>query len=100
MSREKIKDISIAKLFSIVIVRSFILINFWILYNPIAPKVGIDSQKDIFAASDLSNWRNLAADIVIPDLLTPGINESIWTNPIINAHVKLKSDLIFFFCGS
>ena len=40
------------------------------------PRVGIDNKKEIFAESYLSNLSNLAAVIVIPDLLTPGINES------------------------
>ena len=43
----------------------------------IAPKVGIENKNDILAASNLLNSRNLAAVIVIPDLLTPGINERI-----------------------
>ena len=42
-----------------------------------APKVGMDSRKDIFAESNLLKFNNLAAVIVIPDLLTPGIKESI-----------------------
>ena len=45
--------------------------------NDTAPKVGIDSKKDIFAASILLNLNNLAAVIVIPDLLTPGIRDNI-----------------------
>ena len=42
-----------------------------------APRVGIDSKKDILAASNLLKFKNLAAVIEIPDLLTPGIKESI-----------------------
>ena len=50
-----------------------------------APKVGIESKKDILAASYLLKFRNLAAVIDIPDLLTPGIKESTWNKPIIIA---------------
>ena len=42
-----------------------------------AAKVGIDNRKDIFAESYLLKFNNLAAVIVIPDLLTPGINDII-----------------------
>ena len=42
-----------------------------------APRVGIDSKKDILAASNLLKFKNLAAVIEIPDLLTPGTKESI-----------------------
>ena len=42
-----------------------------------APNVGIDNKKDIFAESNLSKFNNLAAVIVIPDLLTPGIKDRI-----------------------
>ena len=60
-------------------------IKFWIPYIETKPKVGIDSKKDIFAASYLLNLRNLAAVIVIPDLLTPGTNDKTWKIPIIIA---------------
>ena len=40
----------------------------------LAPKsAGIDNKKDIFVASYLLKFKNLAAVIVIPALLTPGI---------------------------
>ena len=42
-----------------------------------AAKVGIDNKKDILAESYLLNFNILAAEIVIPDLLTPGTNEKI-----------------------
>ena len=51
-----------------------------IFFNPkidTAPKVGIESKKEILAASNLLKLSNLAAVIVTPDLLTPGINEKI-----------------------
>ena len=54
-------------------------------FNPkieTAPSVGIDSKKDIFAASNLLKFKNLAAVIEIPDLLTPGISDKIWNKPI------------------
>ena len=50
-----------------------------IFFNPkieTAPSVGIDNKKDILAESVLLKFKNLAAVIVIPDLLTPGIKES------------------------
>ena len=50
-----------------------------------APNVGIDKRKDILAESNLLKFNNLAAVIVIPDLLTPGIKDNTWNNPIIRA---------------
>tara|TARA_Y100000996_G_C22169862_1_gene498132 strand:- start:95 stop:325 length:231 start_codon:yes stop_codon:yes gene_type:complete len=50
------------------------------LFNPkteTAAKVGMDNKKDIFAESNLLNFNILAAVIVIPDLLTPGIKDNI-----------------------
>ena len=46
------------------------------------PSVGMDSKKEILADSILLNLRSLAAVIVIPDLLTPGIKEKICKIPI------------------
>ena len=51
-----------------------------ILYVPkilAAVKVGIDKKNEILAESNLLNPKNLPAVMVIPDLLTPGIKESI-----------------------
>ena len=45
--------------------------------NDTAPKIGIETKKDIFAASILLQFKNLAAVIAIPDLLTPGTKERI-----------------------
>ena len=42
-----------------------------------AAKVGIDSKKEIFAESYLLKFNNLEEEIVMPDLLTPGISERI-----------------------
>ena len=42
-----------------------------------AAKIGIDNKKDIFADSTLLKFKNLAAVIAIPDLLTPGISDNI-----------------------
>ena len=50
-----------------------------------AVKVGIDNKNDIFAASNLLKFNNLAAVIVIPDLLTPGTKERTWNKPSNNA---------------
>ena len=61
-----------------------------------AAKVGIESKKEIFTESNLLKLSNLAAVIVIPDLLTPGIKDIAWKNPIINADLKLKLVLISF----
>ena len=58
--------------------------------------MGIEIKKDIFAESTLSNFKNLAAVIAIPDLLTPGIKDKICKNPINKADFKLKSLLIVF----
>ena len=55
-----------------------------------APSIGIDNRKDIFAESTLLNFSILAADIAIPDLLTPGINDKIWKIPINNADLYVK----------
>ena len=49
----------------------------------IAANVGIESKKEIFAESYLLKLNNLAAVIVIPDLLTPGIKDIILNKPII-----------------
>ena len=51
-----------------------------IFFNPnteTAPSVGIESKKDILAESNLLKFKNLAAVIEIPDLLTPGKRERI-----------------------
>ena len=50
--------------------------------NETAPRVGIESKKDIFAESTLLKCNNLAAVIAMPDLLTPGIKDKIWKKPI------------------
>ena len=42
-----------------------------------AASVGIERRKEILAESNLLNFKILAAVIVIPDLLTPGIKNSI-----------------------
>ena len=47
-----------------------------------AAKVGIDSKKEILAESYLLKFINLPAEIVIPDLLTPGIRDKTWKKPI------------------
>ena len=66
-------------------------LKFWlskIFFNPnaeTAPKVGIDNKNEILAESNLLNFNNLDAVIVIPDLLTPGTKDNIWKIPIIIA---------------
>ena len=64
--------------------------------NETAHKIGIDKRNDIFAESNLLKFKNLAAVIAIPDLLTPGINEKICKTPIIRADLRLKLSFIFF----
>ena len=53
-----------------------------------AVNVGIDIKKDIFAESTLEKLKILAPVIVIPDLLTPGINDKIWKKLIYIAVLK------------
>ena len=70
-------------------------IKFFKPKNDTAPKIGIEIRKEIFAASVLLNFNNLAAVIAIPDLLTPGTKDKICKIPI------KKTDLISkFFCKS
>ena len=74
---EKMKE---SKIETILRIEKFKLLEKIIFFNPntdTAPKVGIDNKNDIFAASYLLKLNNLAALIVIPDLLTPGIKERI-----------------------
>ena len=52
--------------------------------------IGIEVKKDNFAASTLLKFKNLAPVIIIPDLLTPGIRDKIWNNPIIKTFLLLK----------
>jgi len=42
-----------------------------------AAKAGIEIKKDIFAESVRLKFKNLAAVIVMPDLLTPGTKDNI-----------------------
>ena len=68
-----------------VISKLLLFIKFLIPNKLIAANVGIDSKNETLADSYLLKFKNLAAVIVIPDLLTPGIKESVWNNPIIIA---------------
>ena len=52
-------------------------IKFFIPKIDTAPKIGIEIKKEIFPASTLLNFNNLAAVMAIPDLLTPGIKDKI-----------------------
>ena len=60
-------------------------IKFFIPKIETAPKIGIEIKKEIFPASTLLNFNNLAAVMAIPDLLTPGIKDKIWKHPIKRA---------------
>ena len=79
------KDRSIENKFKVEKNKSLDKIIFFIPKIETAPKVGIESKNEILAESYLLKLRNLAAVIDIPDLLTPGIRESIWKRPIIMA---------------
>lgn len=57
--------------------KSFVKYNSFKPKIEIVPRTGIDIKNDILAASILSKLNNLAPVIVIPDLLTPGINASV-----------------------
>ena len=57
---------------------------------------GIDNKKEILLESILLKFKNLAAVIVIPALLTPGIRANIWNRPIIKIDLKFRSVTIFF----
>ena len=70
------------------------------LFNPkmeTAANVGIDNKNDIFAESYLLYFNNLPPVIVIPDLLTPGINDKICKRPIKIADFNVKFELILFW---
>ena len=56
---------------------------------------GIDNKKEILLESILLKFKNLAAVIVIPALLTPGINANIWNKPINKIDLIFKSVEIF-----
>ena len=75
--REKINEKKIEIKLSNEKLKSFEEIKFVKPNIETAPSVGIDKRKDIFTASNLLKFKNLAAVIEIPDLLTPGIKESI-----------------------
>ena len=65
---------------NIFVIEKLILFEDNVLFNPksdTAPKVGKDNRNDIFAESNLLKFKILAADRVIPDLLTPGIKDKI-----------------------
>ena len=79
---EKKNEIIIEKRFSCVSIKLSEANKF---FNPkieTAPRIGIDNKNEIFVESTLLNFKNLAAVIAIPDLLTPGIKERIWNKPI------------------
>ena len=68
-------------------------------FNPkieTAARVGIDNKNDILAESYLLNFNILAPVIVMPDLLTPGINDKICRKPIKIAEFILKFEFILF----
>ena len=95
--KEKTKDKNIEIKFNNEILISSAETMFLIPKRETTARVGIDSKKEIFTESYLLNFNNLAAVIVIPDLLTPGISEIIWNNPIIIADLYVKWFPIFLF---
>ncbi len=79
---EKKKDKIMATIFNSV---KMLLCDKKIFFKPkqeTAPKIGIENKKDIFAESNLLKFKNLAAVIAIPDLLTPGTKDKICKIPI------------------
>ena len=76
------------------------LSDFTKFFNPkieTAAKVGMDNRNDILAESYLLNFNILAPVIAIPDLLTPGTKDKIWSKPIKTADFNEKFELISFF---
>ena len=59
-----------------------------------APKIGIESKKDIFKESNLLKFNNRAAVIAIPDLLTPGTKDNICNSPMKIADFRVKCSFI------
>ena len=59
--------------------------------------MGIESKKDILAESNLLKFNILDAVIVIPDLLTPGINDKTCKIPmkITDLNEKSLSNCLF-----
>ena len=74
---ENINDKTIDKILIDEKFRLSFIIKFLIPKKLTAAKVGIDNRNEILAESNLSKLRILAAVIVIPDLLTPGIKANI-----------------------
>ena len=74
-------------------------VSFCISFNPrkLAPvKAGIESKNEILPESTLLNLKNLAAVIVTPARLTPGIKARIWNNPINKIDLIFRFEEIFF----
>tara|TARA_B100002051_G_C16691075_1_gene615532 strand:+ start:699 stop:1115 length:417 start_codon:yes stop_codon:yes gene_type:complete len=93
---EKINDKNIAIKFRF---EKMGLSDIKILFKPYtltAANIGIERKKDIFAESDLLNFRNREAVIAIPERLTPGIKERICKRPIKKADLTLKLSFNFF----
>ena len=82
VKNEKINDKKTEIIFRTENSKSFELTIFLRPNIDTAPNVGIDNKKEILAESTLLNSKSLAAEIVIPDLLTPGIRDKTWKNPI------------------
>ena len=95
VKNEKVKDKRIA-----IIIKEFNSIDCSkASFKPrkLAPaNAGIDNKKEILLESILLKSKNLAAVIVIPALLTPGIKANIWNRPIIKIDLKFRSVAIFF----
>lgn len=84
------KDKKIAATFKIEKEISELVKIFFTPKTETAPRVGIERRNEIFVASTLLKLSSLAAVIVIPDLLTPGIKDITWKIPIIIADFILK----------
>ena len=69
------KENIIPKIFNIDISKFLSINKLCIPYKLTTANVGIEIKKEILVESILLKFKNLAAVIVIPDLLTPGIKD-------------------------
>ena len=87
---EKIKDKITLEKFNFIKSKLSVKYNLYAPKTDTANKVGMDNKNEILAAFTLSNLRNLAAVIAMPDLLTPGIKEKICKKPMIKADLRSR----------
>ena len=87
---EKIKDKITLEKFNFIKSKLSVKYNLYAPKTDTANKVGMDNKNEILAAFTLSNLRNLAAVIAMPDLLTPGTKEKICKKPMIKADLRSR----------